>query len=105
MGRAAKARWEMRNKRGIGKSRSTSSSTSKTKTKTKTSKWQRPDNKTLLQAGALLSGSMDRGSSGGIAGSIIGLDEGSKGDNFFGEQDTKDAGGTKDYYRSEKQDE
>ena len=99
MGRAAKARWEMRNKRGIGKSRPTSSSTSKTKTKTKTSQWQRPSNKQLLQAGALLSGSMDRGSSGGIAGSIIKLDEGSKGDNFFGEQDTKNAAGQKNYKR------
>ena len=65
--------------------------------------------KKILQAGALLTGAMDRGSSGGIAGSIIKLD-GSKSkekppkDGFFGEQNTDDASGQKDYYKSEKKD-
>lgn len=93
MGRASSARWKMRNKRGIGrKAGEAAKDTAK-----KTSRFKKPSPKTLLQAGALITGAMDRGSSKGIAGSIIEADQSSS--DFFGEQNTNDASGKKDYSR------
>ena len=70
---------------------------SDTRTKEPTSRFKKPSPKTLLQAGALITGAMDRGSSKGIAGSIIEADQSSS--DFFGEQNTNDASGKKDYSR------
>ncbi len=93
----APKRWSKR--LGIGKSNGTSKVAKTAKdTAKKTSQWKKPDTKTLLQAGALLTGAMDRGSSKGVAGSIIKADQ----SDFFGEQNTDDASGKQDYSRLDK---